>query len=52
LNLGAAEILAKEPPRYKFESREGTIVYFTPWSRATNRNESQYMSSVPDQTSL
>jgi hypothetical protein len=28
------------------------IMYRTPGSRATNLNKSQYMSSVPDQTSL
>jgi hypothetical protein len=32
--------------------QQGAIMYRTPRSRATNQNESQYMSSVPDQTSL
>jgi hypothetical protein len=32
--------------------REAAIMYLTPRSRATNQNESQHISSVPDQTSL
>src|SRR5260370_41701494 len=36
----------------RIESGKGAIMYLTPRSRATNRNESQYMSSVPDQPSL
>ena len=43
---GAAKI------QVRIESGRATTMYLTPRSRATNRNESQYMSSIPDQTSL